>query len=399
MLFRVDGMTSRIGVGASRPLRDPAIIGRLFHEKLTALQGDIDMSDDLLADTGSATVEALYSWDSAQQDWLIDSVTSPTPFGLTLGESVSILHPGTGTPSPSTYTWVGTVPDTQEFSVALEVGENKVTTPLNLAAGMMASDLLPLVPGGVRVGTWDNLALDYHWYPDDGDFAVPPCSPIRLEVNTPSSFPACDAASLDLGASTDHNWYTGGTRDDEQGTHGTGMGDCPAGYAVVGVKAYEGGGSDWTDGIGVHCREISIDQGALTFGADYYDNWYFGGARGAEQGTHGGDPGTGECPAGSIVAGVQYFEGGGSDWVDGIGLYCVELQWTGASFAHQSSSYHNWYQGGPRDDEQGTHGVGAGACDPGQLVTGVQYFEGGGSDWVDGLGVRCRDLEFDNTCF
>ena len=41
-LFRVDGAVSRIAVGTSRPMREPALIGRLFHERLTALEGDID---------------------------------------------------------------------------------------------------------------------------------------------------------------------------------------------------------------------------------------------------------------------------------------------------------------------------------------------------------------------
>jgi protein ImuB len=41
-LFRVDGAVNRIAVGTSRPLREPALIGRLFHERLTALEGDID---------------------------------------------------------------------------------------------------------------------------------------------------------------------------------------------------------------------------------------------------------------------------------------------------------------------------------------------------------------------
>jgi protein ImuB len=41
-LFRVDGAVSRIGIGTSRPLRDPALIARLFHEKLAALESEID---------------------------------------------------------------------------------------------------------------------------------------------------------------------------------------------------------------------------------------------------------------------------------------------------------------------------------------------------------------------
>ena len=42
MLFRVDGAVSRIGIGASRPLREPSLIGKLFHERLTALEGTFD---------------------------------------------------------------------------------------------------------------------------------------------------------------------------------------------------------------------------------------------------------------------------------------------------------------------------------------------------------------------
>lgn len=41
-LFRVDGAVSRTGVGTSRPLRDPAAIARLFHERLAAIHDDLD---------------------------------------------------------------------------------------------------------------------------------------------------------------------------------------------------------------------------------------------------------------------------------------------------------------------------------------------------------------------
>lgn len=41
-LFRVDGAVRRITVGTSHPMRDPLLIRRLFHEKLTALENDID---------------------------------------------------------------------------------------------------------------------------------------------------------------------------------------------------------------------------------------------------------------------------------------------------------------------------------------------------------------------
>lgn len=42
LLFRVDGAVSRIALGTSRPLREPSVIGRLFHERLTALKDEID---------------------------------------------------------------------------------------------------------------------------------------------------------------------------------------------------------------------------------------------------------------------------------------------------------------------------------------------------------------------
>ncbi|MBO6717159.1 MAG: DNA polymerase Y family protein [Rhizobiaceae bacterium] len=41
-LFRVDGAVNRIAVGTSRPMREPGPIGRLFHERLTALGERID---------------------------------------------------------------------------------------------------------------------------------------------------------------------------------------------------------------------------------------------------------------------------------------------------------------------------------------------------------------------
>ncbi|MER8365105.1 DUF6504 family protein [Mesorhizobium sp. M1348] len=42
LLFRVDGGVSRIAVGTSRPLREPRLIQKLFHERLAALEQDID---------------------------------------------------------------------------------------------------------------------------------------------------------------------------------------------------------------------------------------------------------------------------------------------------------------------------------------------------------------------
>ena len=42
LLFRVDGAVSRIAVGTSRPMREPRLIRKLFHERLTALEQNID---------------------------------------------------------------------------------------------------------------------------------------------------------------------------------------------------------------------------------------------------------------------------------------------------------------------------------------------------------------------
>jgi protein ImuB len=41
-LFRVDGAVSRIYVGTSRPMREPLMIRKLFHERLAALAQDLD---------------------------------------------------------------------------------------------------------------------------------------------------------------------------------------------------------------------------------------------------------------------------------------------------------------------------------------------------------------------
>ncbi|MFI0846734.1 DNA polymerase Y family protein [Mesorhizobium sp. IMUNJ 23232] len=42
-LFRVDGEVRRIVISTSRPMREPALIQKLFHERLTALNGAIDV--------------------------------------------------------------------------------------------------------------------------------------------------------------------------------------------------------------------------------------------------------------------------------------------------------------------------------------------------------------------
>jgi protein ImuB len=54
LLFRVDGMVSRITVGASRPIREPVLVRRLFHERLAALGETIDAGFGFDLDAGCA---------------------------------------------------------------------------------------------------------------------------------------------------------------------------------------------------------------------------------------------------------------------------------------------------------------------------------------------------------
>lgn len=54
-LFRVDGAVRRLGVGASRPLRDPALIGRLFREKLATADIDAGFGFELVRLAALAT--------------------------------------------------------------------------------------------------------------------------------------------------------------------------------------------------------------------------------------------------------------------------------------------------------------------------------------------------------
>lgn len=166
------------------------------------------------------------------------------------------------------------------------------------------------------------------------------------------------------------NWYTGGARGAEQGTNGSfGPGDCPTGAVVVGVQYFEGGGADWVDGIGVACWGPSA---GYTF-----SNWYSGGVRGAEQGTHGG--GMGLCPWGRFVTGLKYYEGAPGDAIDGLGVQCGEPR-----------SISNWAPD-QSTTEQGNGTAALGACPTDHVVVGIQAFQGtaGTEDWLDGIGMHC----------
>nr|WP_237684148.1 DNA polymerase Y family protein [Pseudaminobacter soli] len=65
-LFRVDGAVSRISVGASRPLRDPKLIQKLFHERLAAVEKDIDAGYGF--DVVRLSVPVVARFDAIQSD-------------------------------------------------------------------------------------------------------------------------------------------------------------------------------------------------------------------------------------------------------------------------------------------------------------------------------------------
>jgi hypothetical protein len=182
-----------------------------------------------------------------------------------------------------------------------------------------------------------------------------------------------------------NNWYFGGARMAEQGSVTRG-GDCDPGYAVAGIQYFQYNPSDygWGDGDGLHCKEIGGS------GEKYY-NWYSGGTRGSEQGTYG--TGMGDCPTGQFVVGLQYFglPGVHSDATDNIGIYCKEI---GGSNEYKFNWVNN--PSDPRDPEQGVQGqgTGMGVCPPEMVVVGIQYFDGisGFSDAIDGFGVHCRTV-------
>ena len=66
LLFRVDGMVSRVSVGTSRPLRAAEQVARLFHERLTALDGALEAGYGF--DLVRLSVLAAASFDMAQTD-------------------------------------------------------------------------------------------------------------------------------------------------------------------------------------------------------------------------------------------------------------------------------------------------------------------------------------------
>ena len=79
-LFRVDGAVHCIDVGASRPLRDPRAVSRLFHERLVAVKGDMDMGCGFELVRLSAL--ATGNFDSRQADLAGDEYADEADLGL-----------------------------------------------------------------------------------------------------------------------------------------------------------------------------------------------------------------------------------------------------------------------------------------------------------------------------
>lgn len=146
------------------------------------LVSDVDTWNELDADMPSDPDSAVM-WDPVAQDW--DQVVGADTFAV--GEVVSVQH--ISSPSPASYTMVGHVPTEPDVSITLLEGDNLVTT-LPLAMGeLLASELLALVPNADRVGVWLPATQTTEWYPDDGDFTIPTCSDIHVEVSGESTWP------------------------------------------------------------------------------------------------------------------------------------------------------------------------------------------------------------------
>lgn len=77
-LFRVDGMVHRIDVGASRPLRDPQMICRLFREKLALADIDAGFGFELVRLSAVATA----TFDAEQTDLAAGSTGDPAGLAI-----------------------------------------------------------------------------------------------------------------------------------------------------------------------------------------------------------------------------------------------------------------------------------------------------------------------------
>lgn len=169
---------------------------------------EIDTSIELVTDMGTNPIST-HMWDAATQSWDWAWAYEDPGLSFGVGEVVTVHHPLGGPVSPDSYTMVGHVPVEGDASIPLLPGDNLVTSLPFRYGEIMASALLATVDGGQRVGIWDAASQATTWYPDDGDFVVPRCSPIHVDVDAPSLWPPPAPEPLVVSASPSCTNYEG----------------------------------------------------------------------------------------------------------------------------------------------------------------------------------------------
>lgn len=186
---------------------------------------------------------SVHVWDEASQSWQWwwNGQGGDLSFGP--GEVV-VANMAAGGGHHAT---VGYVPAAGDVSFPLLPGDNLVTTLPPDFGSTTASGLLGSVPHATRVGWWDGATQTTTWYPDDGDFAIPQCSHVHVEVDAPSQWPPA-MHDVEIQLTVDNDWT--GTFD---GTPFTGpnhgnwtAGDTihfevPSGSHTIAIQAYDYG--------------------------------------------------------------------------------------------------------------------------------------------------------------
>ncbi|MEM9460588.1 MAG: fibrinogen-like YCDxxxxGGGW domain-containing protein [Myxococcota bacterium] len=153
------------------------------------LISEVDTATELFEDMESDAQDA-YMWNEHDQQWGGSAVDAPAPgFSFDVGDVVSVSHLAGQPVSPALYTMVGHVPVEEDVTIELLPGDNLVTVMPLRFGDIMASDLLAQTEHGERIGYWDAATQTLAWYPDDGDFLVPTCSPLHVEVSASSMWP------------------------------------------------------------------------------------------------------------------------------------------------------------------------------------------------------------------
>jgi RHS repeat-associated protein len=158
-----------------------------FYTKLgLCLVSDVDTWPELDADMPSNPSSASL-WIASNQSWRVPPALNTTVFGP--GEVIAVQHLQNPAPSPNTYTEIGYVPTESDVSIPLYVGDNLVTTVPYRFGPIMASELLEQVENATRIGRWDASTQTLDWHPEDGDWEIPPCSAVHVEVDAASTWP------------------------------------------------------------------------------------------------------------------------------------------------------------------------------------------------------------------